>query len=213
MAQLSEIQIKNKLKKYSIPVVKGCIFRKKEDAITFAKKLGFPVVLKGVSKDITHQTEAGAVFLNLRSEKDVSDAFEKITKNVKAYKKKAKLDGMLVQQQAHGYEFIVGGKVNPQFGPIVLFGSGGIFIEVMDDFSLRVCPIGKKDAEEMVGEVKFSKVFKGFRGEKPVKVADVIDAILKVGKIMCKEKITEMDINPLLVSHKGVVAVDVRMSR
>lgn len=209
--KLTESECKKIMKKYGIPTAKESLAKKPEQAVKFAKKIGYPVVLKIDSKDIVHKTETKTVITNIRNDEDVLEAFGKIIKNAKKHKPNAKIKGVIVQEHVEGHETIVGGKVDSQFGPIILFGAGGIFTEVLRDTSIRICPIEKEDAEEMIDEIKYSKILKGFRGEPPTKMNEIINILLKVSKIMMKEKVKEMDINPLIVSHREAKAVDVRI--
>ncbi|NIO22553.1 MAG: acetyl-CoA synthetase [Candidatus Aenigmarchaeota archaeon] len=209
--KLDQSECKKLTRKYGIPTAKEFLAKKPEQAIEFAKKIGYPVVMKIDSEDVVHKTETKTVVTNIKNKEEVLEAFEKIIRNAKKHKPKAKIRGVIVQEHVEGYETIVGGKIDPQFGPIILFGAGGIFTEVLKDVAIRICPIEKEDAEEMVGEVRYSKILKGFRGEPPVKINEITDILLRASKIMMKEKVKEMDINPLIVSHKGAKAVDVRI--
>jgi len=209
--KLAEKECKKIMNKYRIPTAKELLAKKPEEAIRFSKKIGYPVVLKIDSEDIIHKTETKTVITNIKNEKELIEAFEKIIKNAKRHKPKAKVNGVIVQEHIEGYETIVGGKIDPQFGPIILFGAGGIFTEFLKDVAIRVCPIERKDAEEMINEIRYSKILKGFRGEPPVKMKEIIDILMKVSKMMMNENVKEMDINPLIVSHRGAKAVDVRI--
>ncbi|MCK4336129.1 MAG: acetate--CoA ligase family protein [Candidatus Aenigmarchaeota archaeon] len=211
MKKLTESECKKIMNKYRIPTTKEFLAKKPEEAVKFAKKIGYPVVLKIDSEDIIHKTETRTVVANIRNDKDVLEAFEKIIKNAKRHKPNAKINGVIVQEHVEGHETIVGGKIDPQFGPVILFGAGGIFTEVLRDTSIRICPIEREDAEEMINDIKYSKILKGYRGEPPVKMNEIINILLKVSKIMMKENVKEMDINPLIVSHKEAKAVDVRI--
>ncbi len=211
MKKLTESECKKIMNKYRIPTTKEFLAKKPEEAVKFAKKIGYPVVLKIDSEDIIHKTETRTVVTNVRNDKDVLEAFEKIIKNAKRHKPNAKINGVIVQEHVEGHETIVGGKIDPQFGPVILFGAGGIFTEVLRDTSIRICPIEREDAEEMINDIKYSKILKGYRGEPPVKMNEIINILLKVSKIMMKENVKEMDINPLIVSHKEAKAVDVRI--
>ncbi len=211
MRKLTETECKKIMNKHGIPTAKDFLAKKPEEAVKFAKKIGYPVALKVDSEDIIHKTETRTVIANINNDGEVLEAFKGIIKNAKKHKPSAKINGVVVQEHVSGYETIVGGKIDPQFGQVILFGAGGIFTEVLKDTSIRVCPIERKDAIEMVNETKFSKVLKGFRGQPPAKIKSIVDVLLKVSKIMMKEKVKEMDINPLIVSHKEAKAVDVRI--
>jgi acetyltransferase len=211
MKKLTESECKKIMNKYRIPTTKEFLAKKPEEAVKFAKKIGYPVVLKVDSKDIIHKTESRTVVTNVRNGEEVMESFQRIIKNAKRHKPNAKINGVIVQEHVEGYETIVGGKIDPQFGPVILFGAGGVFTEVLKDTAIRICPIEREDAEEMINEIKYSKILKGYRGEPPAKINEVINILLKVSKIMMKENVKEMDINPLIVSHKEAKAVDVRI--
>jgi len=209
--KLTEAECKKLMKKYGIPSPKEFLAKTPEEAVRLAKKIGYPVVMKIDSEDIIHKTESKTVETEIENDKEAEKAFRRIIKNAKRYNQKARINGVVVQEYVKGYETIVGGKIDPQFGPIVLFGAGGILTEVLRDTSIRICPIERRDAKEMVEEIKYSKILKGFRGQPPADINKIIDVLLKVSRIMTDEKIKEMDINPLIVSNKGAKAVDVRI--
>ena len=211
MVNLPEAQSRTLLQKYRIPLVKGAQAKTKEEAVKAAEKIGYPVVLKVVSKDISHKTEFGGVITGLKYRHEVEDGFDRVVKNIKHHKKT--MQGVLVQQMGQGYEVIVGGKRDPQFGPTLMFGLGGVWVEALEDISFRVCPLSKKDALEMVQEIKGYKILKGFRGKPAGDLGALVDIILKCSNMMMKEKIQEFDINPLFVQPEGVVAVDFRISK
>lgn len=198
------------IKSYRIPVVEGKLVKTAEEAVEFANSFGYPVVLKLVSKNVTHKTDIGCVFLNLRSEVELRNAFRQIIINAK--KAKAKIDGMLVQRMVGGGQcVIVGGKKDMQFGQTIAFGLGGIFVEVFDDMSFRVVPINKKDAESMIKEIKGYKILSGFRG-KAYDVNALINILLKASKLLEEnQNIAELDINPVIALRKGALAVDARI--
>ncbi|MBN2042320.1 MAG: acetate--CoA ligase family protein [Candidatus Aenigmarchaeota archaeon] len=211
MRKLSPSESRRMMKKYGIPLVNEKTVKTKKAMNKLPKEMKYPVVLKIDSPDIIHKTEAKCVFTDIRNDKELASSSEKILKNAKKYNPKARITGFLVQEHFSGYETIVGGKIDEQFGPIVLFGAGGIFTELLGDTSIRICPFSRKDAEEMIDEIKFSRVLKGFRGEEPADRNKILDVIMSVERLMRKEKITELDINPLMVSGDGVRAVDVRI--
>lgn len=190
-------------RKYYIPFPKQRIVKTSREAKKFSEKIRFPVVMKLSSSSISHKTEAGGVFTGVDRE-SVEKVFRKIMEIRGA-------EGVLVQKQVKGIETIVGGLRDSQFGPCVSFGTGGIFVEILKDVNFRVCPITKKDALEMIKETKIYHVLKGYRGKK-YDVEGLVEVLLKVSRLMAKEKVKELDINPLICSEKGVWAADVRMS-
>lgn len=176
--------------------------------------LQFPVVVKVMSPDILHKSDAGGVKVNLRSAAEVKAAIEGMLAAPKI--KGARIDGFLVEEMAPaGHELVIGGLRDPQFGPLVMVGLGGIFVEILKDVSFRLCPIARIDAEEMLDELKGAAILKGARGGKPASRGAIIDVLLKIGGedgLLLKHAadISEADINPLIVSDTAAVAVDAR---
>ena len=211
--KLAEFEAKKLLAKYGIPVTKELLAKNPQQAAASAKMIGFPVALKVQSPDILHKTDAGGVLLDLKNCDEVAKGFENIIKNAKAYKKDAKILGVLVQEMVtEGHQCIVGSKNDPQFGPVLMFGLGGIFVEVIKDVAFRIIPFERKDAKEMIAEIKGYVILKGVRGQKPVNFRALEDALLRVSNMVWKNrKIEELDINPLFVSEKGVKAADARI--
>jgi acetyl-CoA synthetase (ADP-forming) len=210
---LLEFEARQVLGQYKIPLAKWGLAKKVIDATTLSKKIGFPVTLKIVSRDIVHKADVGGVLLNLNSEKEVEQAFNQIIKNVKKYKPKARIDGILVQKMIKdGQEIIVGGKKDPQFGQILMFGGGGVLVELLEDVAFRVVPVSKKDADEMMQETKFYQILNGFRGKK-YDVNSVLDILLKTSKLLEQNpEIIELDLNPVIVCQKNAFAVDARIA-
>jgi acyl-CoA synthetase (NDP forming) len=209
---LIETEARELLSKYRIPFSKWALAKNEEEAVKLSKKIGFPVTLKIVSKDIVHKSEVGGVMLNLMNEADVKKGYNLIMKNVKRRKPKAKIEGILVSKMIEGgKEVIVGGIRDPQFGHLVVFGAGGIYTELVKDVSFRAVPLTRKDAEEMIKETKIYEILRGCRGKK-YDVNAITKILIKTSKFLEEnEKIKELDINPLLVLEKGAVAVDARI--
>jgi len=198
------------LKKQSILLAQYKIVKNEKSAAQTAKKLGFPVAMKVSSKKIIHKSDAGCVLTNIKNEEDVIIAFNKIIQNAK--KLKTKPEGILIQKMESGTEVIIGMKKDPQFGPVILFGLGGIFVEIMNDVSMRIAPLTKEDCVEMINEIKGSKILKGARGKKPVNIDALVKILMKVSSMSIKnKKIQEMDLNPVIVDEKSAVVVDVRI--
>ena len=198
------------LKKYKIPLSKSILCKKLDEALKYSKKIGFPVVLKISSTEIIHKSDIGAVKTNINNEAELEKAYEEIEKNVK--KKKAKIEGIILQKQITGKEIIIGGKKDPQFGPVIMFGLGGIFVEIFKDVSFRITPIDKESAKQMIEEIESYQILKGARGEKSVKIDSLIDIIVKISNMVMKEdKIIELDFNPVIVNQKTAEIVDVRI--
>jgi len=203
---LSEYESKEFLKSFGVPVTSEILAGGEGEVVKAAEKIGYPVVLKACGADITHKTERSLVHVRMRDERDVKEAYREIT--AAAGKD---IDGILVQEYIKGArELIVGLTRDPQFGPCVMFGLGGIFTEVLEDVSFRVAPMEDYDAREMIGEIKAKKILDPFRGEAAVN-RDELGKILKtIGKIgLDFPEIAEIDINPLIIRRDGgPVAVD-----
>jgi acetyltransferase len=210
---LSEGESKALLSKFGIPVTRGGLAGSAEEAVELAGQIGYPVALKVDSPDIPHKTEAGAVFLNLASEEEVRKAFAAILQNAGNYKPDARINGVLVQEMLpEGIEVIIGVTRDPVFGPTIMFGLGGIFVEVLKDVSFRVVPLSRGDALDMIKEIKGYQVLKGVRGRPPADIEALAGVIMKVSTLatVLKDQVEELDINPLVVypEGKGVKAAD-----
>ena len=210
---LLEPESKEIVGSYGMPVTKFKVAKSLEQAIKFAAEIGYPVVMKIVSPDILHKSDAGAVKVNLKSADEVRSAFDEIAKNVKKFKSDAKVIGYLVEQLApQGSEVIVGMAKDPQFGPALMFGLGGIFVEVLKDVSFRIAPLTEYDAREMIQEIKGYPVLTGIRGQKPADINSLVDIILKVSKLVTEHaEIEQLDLNPIFVYQQGARIVDARI--
>jgi len=200
---LSEYDSKRLLAEYGIPVTKEKLAKSADEAAAFAKQIGFPVALKGCGAALTHKTEKGVIRLSLKSEDEVKKAFGEIF-SIET------MDGVLVQEMIPGErELVIGLIRDPQFGPCVMFGLGGIYTEILKDVTFRVAPLEPRDAREMMDEIKAAKILGPFRGKEPVD-RDVLEkALIAMGKIgLDHDEVKEIDVNPLII-HKGTpVAVD-----
>lgn len=210
---LTELESREVLKYYRIPVVDGIVVQQIEDGIVFAEKYGYPLVLKIASKDIIHKTDVGGVITGIKTEKELRDGAVNLIKTVKDKKPNARIDGIFVQKMLpKAPEVIIGGKRDPTFDQVLLFGLGGVFVEVFNDVSFRVVPITQKDAVEMIGEIKGVKVLQGIRGNKPVNFQALVDILLKTSRMLDENQdIKEVDINPVFALSDGAVAVDARI--
>jgi len=189
--------------KHGLPFVKSVEIKKESELKKM--RLRYPVALKAVSPKILHKTEHNAVRVNLKNEKEVLSAFRQL-KKLPAFKK------AIAQEMISGHELIIGAKKDPIFGHVILVGFGGIFTEVMKDFSLRIAPIQKQDAVQMLSELKAFKLLKGYRGKKKANIASIVSFIMKVNKMLEKEPwIKELDFNPVFADEKKTQAVDVRI--
>jgi acetyltransferase len=203
---LTEHQGKQLFSLYGIPVTGEAVAHSEDEAVTIAQKLGFPLAMKVDSPDILHKTEADALRLDLDSADAVRAAYLEIMANAKSYAPDARISGVLVQEMVTGAtETIVGVNVDPQFGPTVVFGLGGIFVEILKDVAMRVAPVSRQDAMEMIEEIKGYKVLAGARGQAKADVDAIADVIVQVSRMALEleDEIAELDINPLLVLPEG----------
>lgn len=202
---LSEFDSKQLMKMAGIPVSRNYLAKSKEEAIKYAQQLRFPVVLKGCSDTLTHKTELGMVKLKLKTKEDVANAYDEITG------KGIPLDGVLVQEWLDGdnREFVLGSIKDPQFGPCVMFGLGGVFTEALQDVSFRVAPITSIDAYEMMDELRTKKLLGPFRGSPAVDKEMLARALVGLSELInTYEEIAEIDINPIIINGDKPVAVD-----
>src|SRR5574337_279912 len=203
------------LKAYGFPVPKSILATKEKEATVAAKKIGYPVVMKIASPQIIHKSDAGGVKVGLKTPQEVKKAFKEIIKNAKKYDKKAIIKGVLVQEMVKGgKETIVGSKQEPGFGSVVMFGMGGIYVEVLKDVTFRVAPVTDTEADEMISSIKTNKLLQGVRGEKPSDVKKLADCIQRISQLVTDfQEIKELDMNPVLVFEKGkgCKVVDVRI--
>jgi acyl-CoA synthetase (NDP forming) len=183
------------------------------DAVAAADRLGYPVVLKIVSPDIAHKSDAGGVKVGPNSASEVEVAFEEIMDAVKARQPDARIEGVAVQKMApQGTEVIVGMSKDPQFGPVMMFGLGGIFVEVLKDVSFRIVPIERRDAREMIEEIKAFPVLQGVRGQDPADIGALEDLLLKLSEFVeANPQVEELDLNPVFAYKDGALAVDARI--
>ena len=208
---LSEAEASEVLELYDIPTTKRMIAKTAEEAVQHANSMGYPVALKIDSPDIPHKTEANAIKLNVKNDQEVMDAFHEINRNARNYDANAVINGVSVQEMLPaGVEVIVGVTNDPGFGPVIMFGLGGIFVEVFRDISFRVAPLTRDDAVEMIEEIKGYAILKGARGKAAVDIEAIVDVLLKVSALVTDhgDRIDELDINPLIVYEDGIKAAD-----
>jgi len=212
---LSFNQTKSLLDKYRIGLLEGFLVKGEPglEKILKEKKLRFPLALKIQSPDIIHKTDVNGVVLGIKNEGEALKAFKELLRTVKKKASRARIQGVLVQEMKQGTEVIIGGKLDETFGPIVLFGLGGILVELLKDTSIRVCPINKTDAVEMIRELKGYPLLKGFRGMKAVNFKALTDLLLKTSNLMMHEEIKELDLNPVMADEKNAWVVDARIIR
>jgi acetyltransferase len=210
-AALDEVASKKLLKAYGIPVSQEAIAQTATDAVKIARKIGFPVVAKVVSADILHKSDIGGVLLNLNTSADVRKAFAVITARVKKLKGKPKLEGILIAQQVKAdLELVVGASLDAEMGPVVLFGTGGVDIELMKDVALAGAPLNAAEARELINRTKAGVKLKGYRGKPALHEASVVKAIVGLSNLMADagNRIASIDVNPFLINTKTGVAVD-----
>jgi len=202
---LSEYESKQVLAAYKIPVTREKLVDSEQDLVKASKEIGYPLVLKGCSPDIAHKTEKGLIRVDIRNEEEAKKAFQEIVAGMGAGEKT-----VLVQEMVKGQrELVVGLTRDPQFGPCVMFGLGGIFTEILKDISFRIAPLEKRDALEMMQDIKGHKILEAVRGMPAADLETLAQILIKVGSIgMENDGIKEIDINPLILSGANPVAVD-----
>jgi len=202
---LSEYESKQVLAEYRIPVTKEALVDDINDLPKAAQEIGYPLVLKGCSSDILHKTEKGLIRVDIRNENEAIAAFEEIMANMDGNE-----NAVLVQEMVKGQrELVIGLTRDAQFGPCVMFGLGGIFTEILKDISFRIAPLEKRDALDMMKDIKGYKILEAVRGMEAADLDALADILIKVGQIgMENEKVKEIDINPVIISGSKPVAVD-----
>jgi acetate---CoA ligase (ADP-forming) len=213
---MTESEAKNVFSAYGLPVAATHLARTEDEAVDMAKRIGFPVVMKIMSPEIVHKSDAGGVKVNLKTEAAVREAYHAILRNANAYNSRANIHGVAVQEMAPwGTEVIVGAVNDPTFGPTVMFGMGGIFVEVLKDVTFRVAPISVDEALEMMGEIRAAPILAGVRGEAERDRNALADVLSRYSQLMSDlaDEIAESDANPVLVYEKGqgVKLVDARI--
>jgi len=211
---LLEPESKSIIKELGIPTTNFAVASSAAEAQKVAKKIGFPVAMKIVSPQIVHKTDAGGVMLNIKDETAVAKAYEKIVANIKSYKPEAEIRGVLLERMEEmADELIIGVTHDPTFGPAIMFGFGGIFVEVFKDVSFRIAPITEQDALEMIHEIKALPILQGARGGPAIDLQNIVDALLKVSKLSVNymADIKEIDLNPIFAYEKKILVVDARI--
>jgi acyl-CoA synthetase (NDP forming) len=210
---LTEIESKKILSEVGIHCTDTRLATTRENAVTLSKEIGYPVVLKISSKDITHKSDAGGVKVNLKDKTEVERAYDEIMTAAKKKFPNAVIEGISVQSMAKsGIEVIMGMIKDPSFGPVIMFGLGGVFVEVLKDVAFRIVPIEESDAEDMINEIKGKKLLEGYRGQDPADVACLQQMLLKLSDFVnTTPEIEEIDMNPVFSYKDGAVVVDARI--
>ncbi len=213
--ELMELESKRVLAAWGVPVNRTELARDLSEAVKVAREVRYPIVLKIASPDIIHKSEAKGVKVGLSSELELRQSFGELIDNARTYKRDAKILGLTIQEYLPpAREVIVGALQDPSFGATVMFGLGGVWVEVLEDISFRLAPLSAEDAREMVQEIKGYPVLAGIRGTPPADVGALVDIIQKVGQLAHEfSEITEMDLNPIFAfdDGKGAVVADARI--
>jgi acyl-CoA synthetase (NDP forming) len=210
---LLETEAKTICKEYGIPVTRFNLAKNEKETQAQADQIGYPVVLKIVSPDIIHKSDAGAVLVNLKTPAEVADGYKKIIQNAKKYKSNARIVGVLVQEMApQSTEVIIGAIKDPQFGPTIMFGLGGIFVELLKDVNFRVAPITAQEAKEMITQLKAYPLLNGYRNTPSADINALVDVLCNISRlVMAHQEIKELDLNPVMAYPKGAKVVDARI--
>jgi len=211
---LGDAESREIMEAYGLRIPRSVLAKTVEEAVEAANDIGYPVVMKVASPDILHKSDIGGVRLNVRDADQVRDLFDLLIYRAQRYMPDAQIWGVLVQEMvAKGKEVIIGVNRDPQFGPLLMFGLGGIYVEVLKDVTFRIAPVSRQEATEMIDEIRSYHLLRGVRGEKPSDLEAIIDAILRISQLVTDfPEIVEMDVNPLMVHEagRGAVAVDMR---
>ena len=210
---LTEVESKKLISEAGIPVIETRLAKTKAEAVSIAKKTGFPVALKVVSPDIIHKSDSGGVKLGLENAAQVGRAYSEILSAARQASRKARIDGVSVQKMAKpGVEVIMGMSKDEQFGPVLMFGLGGVFVEVLKDVAFRIVPLVRRDASQMIREIKGYPLLEGYRGQEPANITILEDMLLKLSDFIDKTpEIKELDLNPIIAYSDSAVAVDARV--
>ena len=210
---LTEVEAKELLRETGVSIVETKLATSKKEAVEISKELGFPVALKIASPDVVHKSDMGGVKLGLKTAAQVMKAYDDILKVVGQKHPQAVIHGISVQKMARpGIEVIIGMSKDVQFGPVLMFGLGGVLVEILKDVSFRVVPLEGRDAREMVREIKGYPLLEGYRGEEPADVSALEELILRVSRFVEQTpEIKELDLNPVFAYSKGAAVVDARV--
>lgn len=203
---------KKMLKKEGFPVNPTGFGQNLPEILTIAKKIGFPVAMKVSSEDIIHKSDVGGVITGIRSESELEEQYEVMQQGISQKLPNAKIEGIIIEKMESGVELLIGSTLDPMFGPILAFGLGGIYVEILKDVVFRLIPIEPEDATEMLSEIKAAKILNGVRGQPPVDKKALEDLLIKTSNFVADNpEIEELDLNPVFASEKGVSVVDARI--
>ncbi len=209
---ITEPEAKEVLQAYGIPTPRGRLCISVEEAVAATREIGYPVAMKVVSPKIIHKTELGGVRVNIASDEDLRKAHAEIMAAVTASVSRRDIQGVLVEEMARGRELIIGASRDPQFGPLVMFGIGGVFVEILKDVSYRLAPLDAAEAREMIREIKGYPLLTGARGGKPVNEEALEDVLVRVSRLVDDfGEIKELDLNPIFAEGDSIVAADARI--
>ena len=206
---LTEFESKELLQEIGISIPNQKLTSSKQETIAAVEEIGFPVVLKLMAEDVVHKSDTGAVKLNLKTKEEVENAYEELMKIPAQTEKKISVQKMADEPIT---ELIIGMTTDPQFGPALMFGIGGILVELLEDVSFRIAPITEYDANEMIHEIKGFPILDGYRGKPKADIGAIVETLMKISDLVVKhENINEMDLNPVFIYEKGLICVDARI--
>jgi acetyltransferase len=213
---VGDAEARRVMEAYGIPLPRSVLAKNPEEAVEAAESIGYPVAMKIASPDILHKTDIGGVRLNIRRVDEVRDSFDLLNYRALQFMPEAEILGVLIQEMVEGcHEVLVGMSRDPQFGPLLAFGLGGIYVEALRDVTFRIAPVTRWEAREMLSEIRGYNLLRGVRGERPADLEAIVDCILRVSQLVTDfPEMVELDINPLIVCEegRGAVAVDLRMA-
>ena len=209
---LSVQESKNILSKANFPINPTGFGTNWNEVLAEAEKIGFPLVIKVSSHDIIHKSDIGGVATGIRGVVELKEEFDQMQQRISQKVPDARIDGYIIEKMESGIELLVGSTLDPMFGPILAFGLGGIYVEVLKDVVFRLIPIEREDATEMLSEIKATKILDGIRGQPPINKKALVDLLMKTSDFIDNNpEIEELDLNPVFATEKGVSVVDARI--
>jgi acyl-CoA synthetase (NDP forming) len=211
---LVEVEARDVMAAYDIPLPEARLAHTADEAVQVAQDIGFPVALKIASPDILHKSDVGGIELGVSGSDQVQQAYDRILSRAREHAPEGEIWGVLVQEMVEpGREVIVGVKRDPQFGPLVMFGLGGIYVEILEDVTFRLAPVTAREAREMIDAIKTAPLLHGARGEQPVDREAIAEIVQRASQLACDfPEIIELDLNPVVAHRRGAVAIDARLS-